>query len=110
MGYDFEIKYKPGSTNIIADALSRCHDKSVELGALVVTTQIHWQKLHEEIQGDETLQRIREDIQAGTQNWPGYDIVNGWLVYNNRVVIPPQSTIIPRLLYKYHDSPAGGHL
>ena len=30
-------------------------------------------------------------------------------MYNDRVVIPATSTLIPKLLFKFHDSAAGGH-
>ncbi|KAL5779345.1 hypothetical protein ACOSQ2_010082 [Xanthoceras sorbifolium] len=34
---------------------------------------------------------------------------NGLVCYKNRVIIPPNSYIIPQLLQEFHDSPLGGH-
>lgn len=40
MGYDFEIKFILGKTNIALDAMSRVCYETLELSSLVVTTSI----------------------------------------------------------------------
>lgn len=39
----------------------------------------------------------------------GYELVQGIVRYNGRVVVPPQSELVAKLLKEYHDSPIGGH-
>lgn len=42
MGFQFEIKYKPGAANKIADALSREYSSKMECSTLVTVNGIQW--------------------------------------------------------------------
>lgn len=106
VGYDYEIVYKPGTANAAADALSRRGDSPC-LNAISRQTTGLWGQLHELNKTDPYLLRIGQ--QADTSPGQPYSRRNGLLCYNNRVVIPPRSSIITDLLQEYHDSLAGGH-
>ena len=107
LGFDFDIEYKPGSTNRVADALSRIPSQAA-LSSLSVPRVLQLEDLPKEISMDPKLSLIQ---QALSQSQPaGYSLIQGRLFYKNRLVLPSSSTLIPLLLHECHDSPIGGHL
>ncbi|KAF7827538.1 Retrotransposable element Tf2 [Senna tora] len=87
MGYSFEIQYKPGVENKAVDALSRREEK-IELNAFSVWKFDELDSWEEEVRKDKRLSEIKEQIITGTKPPVGYDIRNGCLVYNGRLVLP----------------------
>lgn len=57
MGFSFEIQYKPGNANNVADALSRKSVTILELDSLV-TSIIDWDVLDKEVATDTLLEQI----------------------------------------------------
>lgn len=108
MGYNFDIKYKPGASNKIADALSREYAGSSELSNLVTTCGVQWADLLPQVQNDPFIQQVREDTSTG-QPLKGYNIDQGILRYKGRLVIPSKPSLVDHLLREYHDTPLGGH-
>lgn len=66
MGYDFDVHYKPGSSNRVADALSKKTVGEVVLGATVALLGVNWDKLEKEIASDRFLTHVKAELQAGT--------------------------------------------
>lgn len=106
VGYDYEITYKPGTANAAADALSRrAHSPSLNVVSVQHTTV--WEELRQLAKSDPYLITIGKQAEAA----PGkpYAWRNGLLCFNNRVVIPPGSSLITDLMREYHNSLIGGH-
>lgn len=110
MGFSFNIQYKPGATNRIADALSREFGSHVELGAWVTACSVNWTTLLPQIQNDPFIQQLQKDVQEGRQIPKGYSVEHGVLRYKGRIVIPAKSHLVQQLLVDYHDSALGGTL
>lgn len=110
MGFDFDISYKPGPSNRVADALSRKTDGEVVLNTLVTSSIIDWDLLYKEVDTDPFLTRLKTDIITGNGEYTGFIVFSGRLLYKQRVVIPKALSFIPHLLREYHDSPVGGIL
>jgi hypothetical protein len=109
LGYDFEVVYKQGKLNRGADALSRMHE-GIELQNM--TSYLQWEQtplIKEEIQNDDELQKIIGDLSQDPVSRPGYVFKQGVLMYDGRLVISKQSTLIPTLLREFHSTPQGGH-
>lgn len=106
VGYDYEITYKPGSSNAAADALSRRSDTPC-LQSISVQHTTMWDTLRQLASSDPYLIKIGKLAEAS----PGqpYAWRNELLCYNNRVVIPPSSSFIPTLLHEHHNTLMGGH-
>lgn len=65
--------------------------------------------LNQDLANEQALQAIREALTANQPSTPGYFLTGGCLLYNNILVIPKHSKLIPLLLKECHDSVIGGH-
>ena len=110
LGYDFEIRFKPGLENKAADALSRVSNAmKVELAALTIPRILDVAKIDEEVSKDTRLGHIRVEPEKGKTGWPKFSVHQGHLLYQGRLVVPKGSDMIPTPLHDYHDSVVGGH-
>ena len=114
LGYEFDIEYKVGSENKVADGLSRI-DHSVEgeagllLLAMTVPVTLQLQDLYREIEENGEIQGISNKLQTGQTVKNGFSLVNGRLFYKQKLVIPTSSVHIPLILQECHDTLMGGH-
>ena len=105
LGYDFEIKYKPGRENRVADALSR----KFQFAAISTVQFQDWVGLEEEVMADDKLKAIIQDLLQNGNSQPGYQFKRGRLYYKTRLVLPSNSPRIPLILQEFNDSVVGGH-
>src|SRR5277367_6328261 len=114
---DFEVRYKPGKTNIVADALSR---QSHFAAISTLTTRLADDQTFEEgYQKDkyfapilETLQHPdeadeKEKAQARNFEWKNNRI---YLKRDQRLVIPFNKQLRTHILREHHDIEIAGHL
>ncbi|PNX99328.1 retrotransposon-related protein [Trifolium pratense] len=81
LGYQFEVKYKPGMENKAADALSRCYDE-IEYKTLVSYPQwLDSKKLLDEVHHDAEIQNMIQEVQNNPTAKPGFSIKQGVLFY-----------------------------
>ena len=105
--FDYEIKYRPGKENHVADSLSRrpdhilapIHQTSIEISSELLDT------IKAEYNNDLAT---REIISKGH---PSYRVTNG-LVYtlDGKLYVPFTDTIRVRIIKEHHDTPTNGHL
>ena len=105
IGFDFEVKYKLGRENNVADALSR----QMQYATIAMVQCEAWEGLEEEIQGDEKLKNLIQDLVSNSTSHPGYQLRGGKLFHEGRIVIPKQSPRIAWILHEFHDTATGGH-
>jgi hypothetical protein len=110
LGYDFEIIYKKGKQNVVADALSR-KDADVEsLLCAISIIQPDWiTEARDEWKKDDELwtliQRLQQDPSASeTFIWK-----NDSLWYKDRLYLCKNSQLKQKVLLELHTSPIGGH-
>lgn len=114
LGYDFEIVYKAGVENKVADGLSRVmigRQTTSEglLFALTVSSTIQMQNILDEIDVKEEIHKLMREVAVGSIEKKGYTVVSGRLFYKNYLVLPRLSVHIPQILHEYHDGVMGGH-
>ena len=111
--YDFEILYKPGIDNKVADGFSRISHAALavsqmDLFALMVPSVLQLQDIYKDIdESDELKKLLSEDSQSLAHK--GYTIKERKLWYKNRVVLLSDSKFIPLILEVFHTSQLGGH-
>ena len=105
IGFDFEIQYKPGTQNRVADALSR----RMSYAALSTVQFDELEEWETEIQNDKKLQEIIQDLLKDSHSHPGYSFRDRKFFFKGRLVLPKGSSKIPKLLKEFHDSATGGH-
>lgn len=110
LGYQFEVKYKPGLENKAADTLSRCRG-DMEFSALLsyYPTWLDGEKLLQEVRQDTMLQKTAKELQMNPDMKVGFTVQEGILFYQGRLVLSPNSPSIPLLLKEFHETPMGGH-
>jgi len=110
MGLDYEIQYKKGIENCIADALSRRFEIAEECNA--VTTQIPaWvQEVIESYEGDQVASNIIQSLTLDSNAATDYKYHNEVLRYKGKLYIGASGGIKRKLIQCIHDSQEGGHL
>ncbi len=110
--YNFEIKWKPGKTNV-ADPISRRPDYVSMLLAL------RSRKDPAAAAMAQKQDTIFKDIKQGyvldpyfrnKSNTRKYNLVNGIYYAGDKVVVPESAQLRNRILYEAHDTPYAGHL
>ena len=107
LGYDYEIKYKPGSTNIVADALSRISD-----GVCLSFSVPHLDfldKLRHTLTQDPQYIELLQAIQSRPTEHPSLSVHKDLIFRQGRIWIPFPNPFTSILLAEFHSSPLGGH-
>lgn len=110
LGFDYEIIYTPGRTNVVANALSRKHH-AAEL--LVNTTSSKIPSLIDHLKsfyssdpiGVALLQKYQATIDLASK----FSVHNGLVYYQGRLFIPAECDLREKLLTEFHSSPIGDH-
>jgi hypothetical protein len=110
LGYDFEIAYKQGKQNVVADALSRKDENVEAFFCAILIIQPDWIiEARDEWKNDEKvwtlIQRLQQDSSASnTFTWK-----NDSLWYKDRLYLCTNSQLKQKILLELHTSSVGGH-
>ena len=107
--FTYTIKYRPGSENSSADALSR-----IEWDTGIIMEITHTSPSREELLKEQRADLELLEIINNIQNHPNYTIQNGLLYWNNlkktsnaKLVVP--SALRYQIMKEHHDEMSGGH-
>jgi hypothetical protein len=102
MGFDFSVEYKPSVTNVVVDALSRCHgDETGEVMVILAPTFEIFDDLHQEIKADPEMQKLKEEV-AAKGRVATWGVVEGLLSILGCIFVPCSSTSLQALLTSVH--------
>ncbi|XXG42550.1 hypothetical protein AAC387_Pa01g2802 [Persea americana] len=108
IGYDYEIIYRSGKENTVADAIS-CLG---EYAALFMVSQTIFSFIPDIIatySQDPNLGSIRDRLRVDPLGVPHYSLDNDMLRYKGRIVVPTNSEWCSKNFSHFHASPFGGH-
>jgi hypothetical protein len=110
LGYDFEIVYKKGKQNVVADALSR-KDEDVEAFLCAISIiQPDWIiQARDEWKNDEKVWTLIERLQQDSGASDTFTWKNDSLWYKDRLYLCKNSQLKQKVLLELHTSPVGGH-
>jgi hypothetical protein len=111
LGYDFEIIYKKGKQNVVADALSR-KDEDVEAFLCAISIiQPNWIiEARDEWKNDEKVWTLIQRLQRDSSSSDTFTWKNDSLWYKYHLYLCKNSQLKQKVLLELHTSPVGGHL
>jgi len=107
LGFHYEILYKPGGQNRVADALSRVQDSS-----FFTITVPHWEflnKLQAVFESDPDMIKLVQEVQEDPAKYPHFQVRRKLLFFDNKLFIPESSNLRLVLLEEFHASTIAGH-
>ena len=105
LGYDYEIIYKKGKDNRVADALSRQFEDESTLLAISLPIPEWIEEAHREWFSHPGLSQLISQLQVDPNSTKGYSWQDDILRDRDIVVISPTSTLKSRILAELHSSP-----
>ncbi|GJQ99061.1 retrotransposon-related protein [Tanacetum coccineum] len=109
--FDYEVKYKKGLDNVVADALSRVQNGGQLMSTMVVTMPNElFTRIATSWDADVSLQTLLQLLQSGKLGKKHYTWTNGQLLKKNKLVVCKDEELRKDLLAYFHDSSVGGIL
>ncbi|XP_058757457.1 uncharacterized protein LOC131630720 [Vicia villosa] len=109
-GFNFEIFYKPGKSNLVADALSRkFHSDDSLLLSLSSPIPDFINTLRQFYMTDRAGQALVSTLTDEKEVHRFYKFSNGLLYYKDKLFIPDIAQLRLSILKEYHNTPTAGH-
>jgi hypothetical protein len=102
LGFDFEVEYRSGATNTVADTLSK---RDTEEGGLLAVTAPHFnfiERLRQAQATNPALVAIYDEIRAGTRKAP-WSMVGGMVAMEGCLYIPVDSPLLQEIMAAVHN-------
>jgi hypothetical protein len=108
-GYDYEIIYKKGKDNVVADALSQKYEDDESLFSLSFIVPYWLQAIHQEWLHDPKSSQLIQQLHSNAPASPGYSWLHDDLQYKGHLYLSKQSKLKSTVLSELHTTPPVGH-
>lgn len=109
MGLQYNIVYKKGSENRVADALSRRPHDELELNAVSRCQPTWLLTITEAYHHDPAAQALLQRLCLGTKSDDRYTLKSGLIRKDGKIWIPAVPELQQSIIQELHASPLGGH-
>lgn len=109
LGLDYEIRYKRGAENKVADALSRKDCSANEFHAITVVKPKWLEEVINSYHSDPLCQKIIAAKAIDSNSYEDYSLVGDVLRYKSRIYVGSSSELRQQIIYNFHSSAVGGH-
>lgn len=109
VGLNYDIEYKKGTYNKVADALSRFNSEEVQCAALHTITPTWVQQMLQSYKTDSYLTKVLTSKSVDPTTYPNFQIANGLITFKNRLAIGADANLRASILKEMHGSSYGGH-
>jgi hypothetical protein len=111
LGYDFEIVYRKGKQNVVANALSRKDEDVESLLCAILILQPEWIiEANNEWKNDEEVWTLIHKLEQDPNESNTFSWKNDSLWYKDRLYLCKNSQLKQKVLLELHTSPLRGHL
>jgi hypothetical protein len=102
IGFDIKVEFKPGTTNVVADALSRRDtEETATVAALLIPSFPLFGDLHQELDTDPALRVLKEEVAAGARG-ASWAVVDGLITVDSHVYMLASSASLQAILDNAH--------
>jgi hypothetical protein len=108
-GYDYEIIYKKGKENVVANSFSRKYEEDGSLFSLSFIVPDWLQVVHQEWLQDPKISSMIHQLQHNSSVSPGYSWHNEELRYKGCLYLCKKSQLKSTVISELHASPTVGH-
>ena len=110
LGYEFEIIYKKGKPNVVANALSRKNEEVEALLYAISIIQPDWiTKARDEWKKDEEVWTLIQKLQQDPSTYDTFSWKNDSLWYKDHLYLCKNSQLKQNIILYLHTSTLGGH-
>jgi hypothetical protein len=107
-GYDYDIIYKKGKENVVADALSQKYEDEGSIFSLFFIVPNWLQDVHQELLHDPKSSQLIQQLKSNSTVSPRNSWLHDELRYKGHLYLSKQSKLKSMVLFELHATPTTG--